>query len=128
MCTECYTIGELKMIDIFFKAKRIYTNEWIYGYYVESKNKAFIIDTNTMIFHEVWKRTVCQYIGECDGKGNKAFLHDKISYCGSIIEIDTFTPNEFWRESFIQVKWFPINLMEMMKHGNKCRICSLDRW
>lgn len=75
--------------EIKFRGKRVYTEDWVYGYYVKSTNdRAYIIryatedaiNTNNEIdflYHEVIPETVGQHIGRKD-KNEKYIYKDDI--------------------------------------------------
>ena len=70
------------MRTIKFRGKRIDNGEWVFGYFYRPndgeecyiKNIDFAIETN----HEVYKKTVSQFIGICDKSGKEIYGRDLV--------------------------------------------------
>lgn len=78
------------MSNPLYKAKT-HKGEWVYGYYYEQDDKAYILQDGKA--YEVRKETRCQYLGEKEGI--KLYEHDIIWCCtftewieGQIIYLD----------------------------------------
>ena len=90
------------MREILFKAKRIDNGKWVEGYYAMSQNTDSI--THWILepigaMHKIDEKTICQYTGLTDKKGNKIWENDIVyipyeriddSYCKVIFKYGQF--------------------------------------
>ena len=92
----------MSMREILFKAKRIYDGKWIEGLLWKKKynsNKIFISyfpdgDDNEEAY-AVDSKTICQYTGLTDKRGNKIWENDVVKCVDVNIEAEFFAVVEF---------------------------------
>jgi uncharacterized phage protein (TIGR01671 family) len=71
--------------EIKFKAKRVDNGEWVYGYYVKDPKGNHRIyyqpfdDATSNTYHFVDQKTLCQFIGMLDKKGNEIYESDYVN-------------------------------------------------
>ena len=83
------------MREILFRGKNKTTNNWVYGFVMNSTNTFLgqYINGNKFNFIEVIPETVGQFINRTDEKGNKLFVGDIVKYSNG--EIGVIRYNEY---------------------------------
>lgn len=85
----------MKIENIKFKAKRLDNGEWCEGYFYEENANTYIIENrqkesmlNRNVTHQVDSKTVCQFTGMKDEKGNEIWEGDLVNERYDIASID----------------------------------------
>lgn len=64
------------MREILFKAQRVPDRKWVFGL---PNHEGYLVDENGHA-NAIYKKTLCQYIGQNDKNGKKIFEHDVMQF------------------------------------------------